>query len=278
MPSVNKSEEIRLFAGLRRAFMRFINGVRDGDDAEKIQRKAREFIESKEHDSFITSLVKSVTQKIRRNSQRSWRQAASKGSNGRKMYNMVTNEMNGPLGNRVWEIIADNVAYIKTVPQEWADYITKYAAREALKGRRPDEVEAELRKIMPEHMTKNLKCIARTECAKANAAIEQARAEMCGIRCYFWRCVKDERVRDSHADMDGILIFYDDPPNPEALFPQKGTKPYGNYHAGNTFNCRCYQEPVVDDMFLPDIFRYHDHGKIINITKGAFLKRFGKIA
>ena len=277
MPSVRKSEEMRLYAGLRRAFMRFINGVRDGMSVEEIKNRAAQFIDSKEHDSFIRTLVRSVTQKIRQSSQRSWRQAASKGSNGRMMYQLVTNEMNGPLGDRVWEIIAENVAYIKTVPQEWADYIARYAAREALKGKRPEEVEAELRKVMPSHMTKNLKCIARTECAKANAAIEQARAEMCGIKCYFWRSVKDERVRDSHSDMDGILVFYDDPPSPEELFPGNG-KPYGKYHAGNTFNCRCYQEPVVDEMFLPDVFRYHRYGKIYSTTKGAFLKQFGKIA
>ena len=278
MAPVGRNEEIRLFAGLKRLFMRFINGVRDGMSPDEIRKKAADLLETKEHDSFLGSLVRSVTQRIRRKSARSWREAASKGSNGRKLNEMITNEMNGPLGNRVWEIIADNVAYIKTVPQEWADYITKYAAREALKGRRPDEVEAELRKVMPSHMTKNLKCIARTECAKANAAIEQARAEACGIKCYFWRCVKDERVRDSHSDMDGRLVFYDDPPNPEALFPKKGVKPYGKYHAGNTFNCRCYQEPVVDDMFLPDVFKYHRYGQIYTTTKAKFLKQFGKIA
>jgi len=278
MPAYSKAEEARLYAGLRRLFIRFINGVKDGMTPEEIKDRARRFLDTEEHDAFIRSLVRRATQNIRKSSYRSWREAASKGSGGRELYQMVTNEMQGPLGNRVWEIIAENVAYIKTVPQEWADYIAKYAAREAMKGKRPETVEAEIRKVMPEHMTKNLKCIARTECAKANAAIEQARAEMCGIRCYIWRCVKDNRVRDAHEDMEGIIVFYDDPPNPEALFPEKGVQPYGKYHAGNTFNCRCYQEPVVDELFLPDVFTYHRYGSLYRTTKGQFLKKFGKIA
>ena len=128
---------------------------------------------------------------------------------------------------------------------------------------------------MPEHITKNLKCIARTECAKANAAIVQARAEALGIRAYIWHSVGDERTRDAHRAMNGILVFYDDPPNPEAMFGGNG---YGNYHAGNTFNCRCHQAPVVDISFLPDVVRVHSHGSITSMTKDQILKRYGKIA
>jgi len=278
MPSVRKSEEKRLFDGLKKAFSSIIEGVKEGMGADEIRDKAREFIDSDKFMGFIRTLVKRTTHNIRKSSANTWRQAVAKGHNGRTLYRLISNEMNGPLGSRVWEIIADNAAYISTVPQEWADYIVRYAAREALKGKRPEEVEAELRKVMPGHITKNLRCIARTECAKANAAIEQARAEMCGIKCYFWRCVKDERSRDSHIDMDGILIFYDDPPNPEALFPKKGVKPYGSYHAGNTFNCRCFQEPIVDESFLPDVFQYHRYGQIQSTTRAAFLNKFGHIA
>ena len=75
--------------------------------------------------------------------------------------------------------------------------------------------------------------------------------------------------------MNGILVFYDDPPNPEELF---GGRSYGHYHAGNTFNCRCYQQVVVDVRFLPDRFQYYRAGAIHSTTKLEFIKKFGNIA
>lgn len=276
MRPYSMSEEKRVFNSLRRLFGKLIMKIKEGEvTRDGVAEEARKFIESPQVDAYLRNLITKMTARFRIDTARDWKKAATKTGRGQYMYEALKNEMQGPVGQRIWEIIADNVQYIKTVPQEWAEYIAKYAAREALKGRRPEEVEAELRRVMPQHMTKNLKCIARTECAKANAAIVQARAEAIGIKCYFWRSVNDERARPSHKGMDGILVFYSDPPSPERLF---GEKAYGNYHAGNTFNCRCYQEPVVDVRFLPDTFRYYSAGAIHTTTRAAFIKKFGEVA
>lgn len=284
MGPVSRSEEKKLFNGLKRLFQGLINDIRNGFVGKnELPKRARKFLQSNEVTSYLNNLVGRMVRSVRVSSAKSWREAAAKGTNGALLNKLIASEMKGPVGDRVNEIIASNVAYIKTVPQEWAEYIVQYAYREMLKGKRPEEIEAELRKIMPEHITKNLKCIARTESAKANAAIVQARAEAIGIKCYIWRSVRDERSRPSHARMNGIVCFYDDPPNPEALFPYKVSanrmvKPYGSYHAGNTFNCRCYQEPVVDVRFLPDVFEYHRAGAIHKTTRREFIKMFGNVA
>lgn len=272
MLHVTKAEEKKLFNGLMRVFQELIDKTRKG---EKIENSAREFLESEDTDRYLRNILRRMSGTLRKTSAASFRQAAAKSGKGPLLYRLIRDEMKGPVGEKIWALIADNVAYIKTIPQEWATYVSNYAAREALKGKRPEEIEAELRKVMPEHMTKNLRCIARTEVAKANAAIVQARAEAVGIKCYFWRCVKDARSRDSHILMDRVLVFYDDPPSPEEL---AGVRSYGRYHAGNTFNCRCFQEVVVEGKFLPDTFRYYKDGAIHSTTKVAFLKKFGKIA
>lgn len=285
MPPVRMSEERRFLTSLKRLFDGIIEDAKNG---VKYDQKARAFLESPEVDAYIRKTVTKMVRNVRVGSQESWRVAASKGSNGRLIYNAMRHEMTGPVGDKVWALIAENVAYIKTLPQEWARYASTYAATQTLRGKRPEAVEAELRKVIPQHMAKNLKCIARTECAKANAAVVQARAEMCGIKCYIWRCVRDERSRGAHMAMEGIVVFYDDPPNPEALFPvpdyirKDGTPhyptPYGNYHAGNTFNCRCYMEPVVDLRFLPDSFSYYKDGSVHRTTKREFIQLFGRAA
>lgn len=277
MKPVPRSLEKSIYLSLRKLFFGMINDVRNGF-IKNIPESARQFLKSPEVDAYLNNLMGRMVRRVRIDTAKSWREAANKGSGGPLIYELMKHEMSGPVGQKVYEIISENAAYIKTVPQDWANFITKYAAREALKGKRPEEIEKELREKMPAHMTRNLKTIARTECAKANAAICEARADALGIKCYFWKSVRDERTRDSHRDMNGILIFYDDPPSPEELFPAKNVRAYGHYHAGNTFNCRCYQSPVVDVRFLPDTFKYYRDGAIHQTTKAAFIKKFGKIA
>ena len=279
MPAVSKHEERRFWKDLCKLFNQLIEDVKSGGGIlNGMSPEYRKFMQSDRVKEYLNRVIGRMVRTQRKVSANSWREAAYKSSSGPELYKLISGEMKGPVGNRVWQIISENAAYIRTLPEEWARFASQYAYRETLKGRRPEDVEAEMRKIIPSHMVKNLRCIARTECAKANAAIVQARAEACGIRCYIWRCVKDERSRDAHAAMDGILVFYDDPPNPEALFPSKGTRAYGNYHAGNTFNCRCYQESVVDIDFLPDVIRVHDHGRIVTMTRLQIEKKYGKIA
>lgn len=279
MPPVSRHEERRFWKDLCKLFNQLIEDVKNGGGIlNGMSPEWRKFMQSDRVKQYLERTIGRMVRVQRKVSANSWREAAYQNTNGPELYKLISSEMKGPVGTRVWQLISENAAYIKTLPDQWAHFASEYAYREALKGKRPEEIEAEMRKIIPQHMTKNLKCIARTECAKANAAIVQARAEMCGIRCYIWRCVEDERSRDSHVQMDGILVFYDDPPSPEALFPSQGQRPYGNYHAGNTFNCRCFQEPVVDASFLPDIIRVHDHGRIVTMTRAQIEKKYGKIA
>ena len=276
MPEVSRHEERRFWKDLCKLFNQLIEDVKNGGGIlTGMSPEYRKFMQSERVQQYLDRCIGRMVRMQRKVSANSWREAAYKAQAGPELYKAISAEMKGPVGTKVWELITENAAYIKTLPEEWAKFASQYAYREALKGRRPEDVEAEMRRIIPAHMTKNLKCIARTECAKANAAIVQARAEACGIRAYIWRSVKDERSRDAHAAMDGILCFYDDPPNPEAIF---GGRAYGNYHAGNTFNCRCWQQAVVDISFLPDIVRVHDHGSITTMTRAQIEKKFGKIA
>jgi len=278
MPSVKRSTERKFWKGLCKVFQGLIDQVKQGSGLlNGINQDTRKFLQSEEVTNYLNKLVSGMVKDVRFSSAMSWRDAIFKTTNSRELYDLVKNEMKGPVGSRVWQIVSDNVAYIKTIPTEWADYVAKYAYREGLKGKRPEEIEKELRKKLPAHMTKNLKCVARTECAKANAAIVQARAEMCGIRAYRWRAMHDERARHAHRSMDGIVVFYDDPPSPEALFPGEG-KAYGKYHAGNTFNCRCYQEPIVDYRFMPDVVSVYRDGRITTMTKSAMVNKFGNVS
>ena len=51
---------------------------------------------------------------------------------------------------------------------------------------------------------------------------------------YIWRANDDEKVRHSHLEMDGKFVPYDKPPTLDGL----------TFHAGEGYNCRCWQEQI----------------------------------
>ena len=111
---------------------------------------------------------------------------------------------------------------------------------------------------------------ARTEVSKAQSALIRTRAEILNIQWYIWRTSQDERVRNSHKDMEGVLVSWKDPPSPEQL--SKSKYQYGKYHAGDIFNCRCYAEPIVDIRFVKFPCKVYCNGRMIKMKKSEFLK------
>ena len=273
MGNARKSDENRFVRMLKKAFTRLIAKIKS-EPSKPLEEQLNEFTNTREVDRFIDKVSRDMITCQREETAKTWRDAAEKASRGREIFQALKTEMRGPVGDLCRMMVADNANYIKTLPQEWAKYVTAYVFREAMRGRRPEAVEKELRKILPEKISRNLKCIVRTEMAKASAAITQARAEDLGISAYIWHAAMDERTRHAHAGMDGLLVFYNNPPNPEELFPESGVKPYGRYHAGNTFNCRCWQEPIVEWSFLPDSIRVVTGDGVKTMTRQTIIHRY----
>lgn len=131
---------------------------------------------------------------------------------------------------------AEQVALIKSLPIEAGTRAQDLAFQAATGGRRADEVAAEIARS-GEVTASRATLIARTEVAKANSTITQARAADVGANKYIWRTADDEAVRESHAEMEGVVVDWDDPPT-----LSDGT----TTHAGQIYNCRCYPEPIIE--------------------------------
>ena len=279
MPPVRKTTEAKFLRRLKNLFGAFTSGLREGSiNADNIHTEAQRFSGQNGLSKKAEEIVSEVVREQQKDSNKYWKDQVLKVSSSPIVYRSIQYELNGPVGKRVDELIASNSDYIKTLPWAWADHVVDYVKRETLNGKPPQQIEEDLRKIMPARIQRNLKTIVRTECGKTHAAITEARAENLGVKAYIWHSCRDERVRSSHSRMDGVLVFYDDPPNPEALFPERGHPAYGKYHAGNTFNCRCWMEPVLSINSLPDTIRVHYHGKVAYWNKHQIRKKFGRIA
>jgi len=129
------------------------------------------------------------------------------------------------------------VELIKSLPIEAGLRAQKLSQEAVMGGKRADEVAAELMKS-GEVTESRATLIARTEIAKANAALTQARAGYVGATHYIWRTAEDGDVRESHAVMGGKIFRFDDPPAVEGE---------GNHGPGEFPNCRCFAEPVIPE-------------------------------
>ncbi len=91
---------------------------------------------------------------------------------------------------------------------------------------------------------KRAKLIARNEVGNLNGILTKQRQVDSGIRAYEWSTSRDERVRASHAELEGSLFWW----NGDKLGEINGRKVYPapKFHPGMDYNCRCVGIAVID--------------------------------
>ena len=77
------------------------------------------------------------------------------------------------------------------------------------------------------------KLIAQDQILKANASLTQERLKSVGVDSYIWRTVGDSRVRPTHAEREGQVFRWDNPPS--------------DGHPGNAVRCRCRAEAIWEE-------------------------------
>jgi SPP1 gp7 family putative phage head morphogenesis protein len=126
-----------------------------------------------------------------------------------------------------------NVKLIKSIGEEHFDRVADLTADAVAHGRRAAVLAGQLREATGVSSRK-AKLIARDQIASLQGQVVQARQTRLGIERYKWRTVGDARVRTEHRLREGQIFRWDRPP------------PDG--HPGQPINCRCYAEPVIDDV------------------------------
>ncbi len=76
--------------------------------------------------------------------------------------------------------------------------------------------------------------IARDQVGKLFGDINKQRQVNLGVTSYYWRTVKDNRVRDEHDKLEGDRFAWDSPPS--------------EGHPSEAVNCRCYADPDFSEL------------------------------
>jgi uncharacterized protein with gpF-like domain len=260
--------ELTYQKALRRLLNRIWREIKFLNDPFDIIDKFESIGDSQVFESFANTLASNMITATLFDTARSWREAAKEGSRGRLIYQLLRNELNGPVGVAVNKQIAENAYYIKSMPLDFATTATKHIAAQQQAGRRSSDIARDLLNMFPSMSENKARLIARTETSKANSSLTQARAESLGLNWYRWRGSLDQRERKAHRYLEGVLINFNDPPSPEALLNIKSS--LGHYHAGNCPNCRCYEEVIVDIDLISFPAKVYQNGSIKSMTKSQF--------
>lgn len=232
------------------------------------QAKCANFQNSEPFLKFIDVSVRRMVTPLAVMNMKTWREAAKKATKNPFMYRMLLKEIQEDHQKTIENQVHQNSLLIRTLPSDTADKVTKDIFDLGIQGMRSSQIAKEITKYTDQHAKASARLIARTEVSKTMSAVTEARSKNLGINWYVWRTAEDgDRVRPSHRNMNGVLVNFSDPPSPEALI---GLPSVGNYHAGNIWNCRCYEEPLleVNDVSWPH--RVYYNGSIQSMTKIKF--------
>lgn len=144
------------------------------------------------------------------------------------------------LGKRIRQFTAENVALIRTVPQEYFGQVEKVVLAGVKSGRRAADVAQDLAQ-RAEVAQSRVKVIARDQVNKFQADLNHARQTDLGIKRFVWSTMGDNRVREAHAQRNGKEYDWANPPG-DATDPADGAKP------GDGIQCRCQAIPVMRDI------------------------------
>ena len=145
----------------------------------------------------------------------------------------------------------DNYTLITSNAKNYVSKINTLTEQAIVNGISPGKLKDEIMKATEGLSEKHCKLLARDQMGKLYGQISQAQMEEVGLDLYIWSTAYDDRVRDSHALMEGLLCRWD---NASLCSYDNGKtwekRPAGavELHPGQDIQCRCV--PLV---FYPEL-------------------------
>ena len=153
----------------------------------------------------------------------------------------------------------DNYTLITSNAKNYVSKINTLTEQAIVNGMSPGKLKEEILKATESLSEKHCRLLARDQMGKLNGQITQAQMEEVGLDLYVWSTAYDDRVRDSHALMEGLLCRWDDASvcsydNGKTWVP----RPSGavDLHPGQDIQCRCvglayYPELIAEIENVP---------------------------
>lgn len=148
-----------------------------------------------------------------------------------------------PTGAILREIMESSAKLITSLPLKAAEEVHELVLANLSEGKRSSTLIPKIQALGAKTEAR-ARLIARTETARCAAGLTMGRAMYAGSEGYIWRTSRDADVRESHAEMEGKYVRWDQVPQ-----LSDGTRT----HAGMIYNCRCYAEPIFKGLNDADL-------------------------
>ena len=136
----------------------------------------------------------------------------------------------------------DNYNLITSNAKNYVSKINTLTEQAIVNGMSPGKLKEEIYKATQGLEKSHCKLLARDQMGKLNGQITQAQMQEIGLDMYVWSTAYDDRVRDSHAAMEGLLCRWDD----ASVVSYDGGKTWIDrpaaavqLHPGQDIQCRC---------------------------------------
>lgn len=137
------------------------------------------------------------------------------------------------LDKAIEEFTRENVSLIKSIPDNLLSDLEKELSREIADGSRFEDLVTIVEDKI--NVAKNrAELIARDQVSKFMGDLNRVRQQDLGIDKFEWNTLNDEVVRPEHAERQGKIYKWSDPPNGET--------------PGEPVNCRCYATPILPEF------------------------------
>lgn len=147
------------------------------------------------------------------------------------------------LADEIKGFMTENSSFIKSISDEYLADVEQIVFRNVKAGNAPGVIAKELRDAFD--LTENrARLIARDQTGKFHSRLTRLRYEGAGLERYKWRTLADSQVRDDHADLEGTIHRFDDPP----VTVTRGKRAGQKNNPGEDIQCRCWAEPIFEDL------------------------------
>lgn len=143
--------------------------------------------------------------------------------------------------------IALNVSLIKTIPEQYFERVEKAIKSGFLEGKLTKDIGKDLQEIY-DITDRRSQFIARDQVASINGNITKERQDHLGLESFVWFTVQDERVRESHDELNRRIFSWQ-----FGAINERGETIW----PGTDFNCRCtagFDEQGLKEKFEGEMF------------------------
>lgn len=137
------------------------------------------------------------------------------------------------IGGQLSTFSQRNTALIKSIPSKLLDDVETIVRIGVDRGLSISEISKSITDKTGS-AKKRANLIARDQVQKFNGKLNELRQREVGVTKYIWSTSRDPDVRDEHADREGEVFSWSNPPE--------------DGHPGEPINCRCTAIPVMDEL------------------------------